>query len=129
MSPFILGGPPRGPMPPNLGWPLHLRVVRTKRLGMLMMMTTSSRLIRVTSTKLTANISSPISKHPELKKTFSVSSLRPISVRNPYNFQKYLKQVFVLLQMVNLQQPNYLYEQDDKLNLTTDKRTERCLTG
>ena len=54
-------------MPPNLGLPLHLRVVRTSLRGMLMMMTTSSRLIRVTSTKLTAKISSPIRRQPELK--------------------------------------------------------------
>lgn len=59
------GGPPSGPIPPNRGGPLHLLVVRTSLLGMLMTITTSSRLIRVTSTKLTARISSPISRQPE----------------------------------------------------------------
>lgn len=41
------------------GGPLLCRVVKTRRRGMDMTMTTSSRLIRVTSTKLIANISSP----------------------------------------------------------------------
>ena len=39
--------------------PLRCRVVSTNRLGMDMTITTSSKLIRVTSTKLMARISSP----------------------------------------------------------------------
>ena len=65
------GGHTCGIVPPAAakGWPkcapaLDLLVVRTKRLGMLMIMTTSSKLIRVTSTRLTARISSPIWRHP-----------------------------------------------------------------